>query len=584
MRSKKDDRKKTTGKRLWVYIGKSKKLLLTAFLFSVIGNTMGVFTPLLMGKAIDKIAGAGKVDFPALRTLLLLMLLLYLVSSLFQWFMSVLSNKASNNTVRELRGDAFCKLNKLPVSYFDRHPHGDIISRLTNDIDSISDGIFQGITQIMSSVVIITGSFVFMMIISPLITLGVILVTPLCFFLASFIAKHSRRMFRMQSSLTGELNGYAEEIIENQKLVMAFGYEEKVAAHFKEQNEKLYRAGQKAQWYSSLTNPTTRLVNNIAYVLVTVAGGILSLAGRLSVGNIASFLTYSNQFAKPINEITAVASQIQAAFASAERVFALLDEEEELDRAEPFEELAECQGNVEFCNVYFSYKKELPLIENFNLKVKKGSTIAIVGPTGSGKTTLVNLLMRFYELDGGHILIDDKDILHVRKDELRKSIGMVLQESWLISGTVAENIAYGRKEVSREEIVNAAKAVKAHGFIMRLRDGYDTIIEEDGRNLSQGQKQLLTIARVLIMDPPMLILDEATSSIDTRTEIKIQEAFLKMMKGRTSFVIAHRLSTIKEADTILVLKNGNIVEQGDHKELLRKKGFYYTLYHSQFSS
>lgn len=584
MINSRDAGKKTTGKRLWRYIGKSKKLLLSAFLFSVIGNTMGVFTPLLMGKAIDRITGAGKVDFPALRRLLLFMLLLYLISSFFQWLMSVLSNKASNNTVRELRKDAFCKLNKLPVSYFDRHPHGDLISRLTNDIDSISDGIFQGITQIMSSAVIITGSFVFMMIISPLITLGVILVTPLCFFLASFIAKHSRKMFRMQSSLTGELNGYAEEMIENQKLVMAFGYEGKAGEHFREQNEKLYQAGQKAQWYSSLTNPTTRFVNNAAYVLVTVMGGLLSLAGRLSVGNVASFLTYSNQFAKPINEITAVASQIQAAFASAERVFALLDEEEELDRAEPFEELADCQGNVEFRNVYFSYKKEIPLIENFNLKVEKGNTIAIVGPTGSGKTTLVNLLMRFYELDSGHIFIDGRDILHIRKDELRRSIGMVLQESWLIRGTVAENIAYGKKEVSREEIINAAKAVKAHGFIMRLKDGYDTVIEEDGRNLSQGQKQLLTIARVLIIDPPMLVLDEATSSIDTRTEIKIQEAFLKMMKGRTSFVIAHRLSTIKEADTILVLKNGNIVEQGGHEELLHKKGFYYTLYHSQFSS
>lgn len=578
------NKKKTTGKRLWEYIGKSKKLLITAFLFSILGNTMAVFTPLLMGKAIDKIAGRGRVDFAALRNLLLLMLLLYLVSSLFQWLMSVFSNRAANYTVRELRRDAFLKLNKMPVSYFDRHPHGDIISRLTNDIDSVSDGLFQGITQIMSSVVIITGSFVFMMTISPLITLGVIIVTPLCFFLASFIAKHSKQMFRMQSSLTGELNGYAEEIIENQKLVMAFGYEEKTQAHFMEQNVRLYRAGQKAQWYSSLTNPTTRLINNIAYVMVTVMGGLLSLAGRLSVGNIASFLTYSNQFAKPINEITAVASQIQAAFASAERIFALLEEEEELVAAEPFQELKDCQGSVEFQNVSFSYKKEVPLIENFNLKVRQGSTVAIVGPTGSGKTTLVNLLMRFYELDSGHIFIDGKDILHIRKDDLRKSIGMVLQESWLNRGTVAENIAYGRKEVTREEIINAAKAVKAHGFIKRLKEGYDTVIEEDGRNLSQGQKQLLTIARVLIMDPPMLILDEATSSIDTRTEIKIQEAFLKMMKGRTSFVIAHRLSTIKEADTILVLKNGNIVEQGNHRELLHRKGFYYKLYHSQFSS
>lgn len=576
--------KQSTGKRIWTYVGKNKMLLLIAFLFSILGNTMSVFTPLLMGKAIDTITAEGRVDFKTLKILLLMMLLLYTVSSLFQWLMSVFSNKAANYTVRELRKDAFLKLNKLPVSYFDRHSHGDVISRLTNDMDAVSDGLFQGITQIMSSIVIIGGSFIFMLTISPLITLGVIIVTPLCFFLASFIAKHSKAMFRMQSSLTGELNGYAEEMIENQKLVMAFGQEEKVAAHFKEQNQKLYHAGQKAQWYSSLTNPTTRFINNIAYVLVTVMGALLCLSGRLSIGNIASFLTYSNLFAKPINEITAVTTQIQSAFASAERIFALLEEEEEISALEPYEELRNCQGNVEFKEVSFSYNSQVPLIENFNLKVKKGSMVAIVGPTGSGKTTLVNLLMRFYELDKGHIFIDEKDIHYIRKDELRQSIGMVLQESWLIRGTVAENIAYGKEGADREKVIEAAKAVKAHGFIMRLPNGYDTIIEEDGRNLSQGQKQLLTIARVLIMDPPMLILDEATSSIDTRTEIKIQEAFLKMMEGRTSFVIAHRLSTIREADIILVLEKGNIVEQGNHKELLAKKGFYYRLYHSQFTS
>ena len=576
--------KQSTGKRIWTYVGKNKMLLLIAFLFSILGNTMSVFTPLLMGKAIDTLVGEGSVEFKTLRNILLMMLLLYTASSLFQWLMSVFSNKAANYTVRELRKDAFLKINKLPVSYFDRHSHGDVISRLTNDMDAVSDGLFQGITQIMSSIVIIGGSFIFMLTISPLITLGVIIVTPLCFFLASFIAKHSKVMFRMQSSLTGELNGYAEEMIENQKLVMAFGQEEKVAAHFKEQNQKLYHAGQKAQWYSSLTNPTTRFINNIAYVLVTVMGALLCLSGRLSIGNIASFLTYSNLFAKPINEITAVTTQIQSAFASAERIFALLEEEEEISALEPYEELSNCKGNVEFKEVSFSYKSQVPLIENFNLKVNRGSMVAIVGPTGSGKTTLVNLLMRFYELDKGHIFIDEKDIHYIKKDELRQSIGMVLQESWLIRGTVAENIAYGKEGADREKVIEAAKAVKAHGFIMRLPNGYDTIIEEDGRNLSQGQKQLLTIARVLIMDPPMLILDEATSSIDTRTEIKIQEAFLKMMEGRTSFVIAHRLSTIREADIILVLEKGNIVEQGNHKELLAKKGFYYRLYHSQFTS
>lgn len=576
--------KKTTLKSLWKYTVRSRKLLLLAFLFSVIGNTMAVFTPLLMGKAVDKIIGVDSVDFNGLGRLLLWLGGLYGISSLFQWLMSVASNIAANHTVKELRKDAFHKLGRMPVGYFDSHSHGDIISRLTNDIDAVSDGLFQGISQIMTSVVIIAGSFIFMMIISPVITLAVILVTPLCFFIASFIAKHSRKMFMQQSKLTGELNGYAEEILENQKLVMAFSYEEQARERFGEKNGRLYLAGQKAQWYSSLTNPTTRLINNIAYVLVTVMGGLLSLAGSLSVGNIASFLTYSNQFAKPINEITAVASQIQSAFASAERIFVLLEEEEEQEVIEPVYELKNCLGNVEFRKVFFSYRKEVPLLSDFNLQVKAGSMVAIVGPTGSGKTTLVNLLMRFYELDAGQILIDGKDIAHIKRDELRKNIGMVLQESWLTGGTVADNIAYGEPHLSRETIVEAAKAVKAHGFIMRLPKEYDTVIEEDGGNLSQGQKQLLTIARVLVMNPSMLILDEATSSIDTRTEIKIQEAFLKMMEGRTSFVIAHRLSTIREADTILVLNNGNIIEQGSHEELLGKGGFYHRLYHAQFSS
>ncbi len=569
--------------RLWSYVGKYKALLVVVFIFAILGNTLFIFTPLLTGHAIDKIVGVDQVDFNGLIKIIIQLLILYVISSLFQWLMSVVSSVASNNTIHDIRKEAFDKLNTLPLKYFDGSAHGDTISRLTNDIDAISDGLFQGITQVMSAIVIIAGCFIFMLTISPVITLAVVLITPLCFFIASFIARHSRRMFAEQSKTVGELNGYVEEIIGNQKVVKAFGYENKSLERFREINSRLYKAGQKAQWYSSLTNPTTRLINNIAYVSVTVIGGFLAVAGRLSVGNIASFLTYSNQFAKPINEITAITSQIQAAFASAERIFALLDLEGEKPVLKPEEDLADCKGTVSFNQVSFSYRKEVPLIRNLNLNVDKGNMIAIVGPTGSGKTTLVNLLMRFYDVNSGKIKIDGKDIYHINRDKLRRTIGMVLQESWLFSGTIAENIAYGKPEATREEIVEAAGAAKAHGFIKRLPGGYDTMIDEEGGNLSQGQKQLLTIARVMLIDPPMLILDEATSSIDTRTEINIQKAFAEMMEGRTSFVIAHRLSTIKEADTILVLRHGDIVEQGSHKELLEKKGVYYKLYYSQFA-
>ncbi len=575
--------KKFLLKRLWNYVGKYKTQLIVVFIFSILGNTLSIFTPLLTGQAIDKIIGVDQVDFNGLVKIITELIVIYLLSSLFQWLMSVVSSVAANNTIHDIRKEAFDKLNTLPLKYFDGNSHGDIISRLTNDIDAISDGLFQGITQVMSAVVIIAGCFIFMLTISPIITLAVIFITPLCFFIASFIAKHSKRMFAEQSKTVGELNGYVEEMIGNQRTVKAFGYEDKSLERFKEINNRLYKAGQKAQWYSSLTNPTTRLVNNIAYVSVTVIGGFMAVAGHLSVGNIASFLTYSNQFAKPINEITSITSQIQAAFASAERIFTLLDLENEKPVLQPEEDLGNCQGNVSFQKVSFSYQEEVPLINNLNLDVRKGNMIAIVGPTGSGKTTLVNLLMRFYDVKSGEIKIDGKDIYHINRDELRRTIGMVLQDSWLFSGTVAENIAYGKPGASKEEIMEAAKAAKAHSFIKRLPNGYDTKLDEDGGNLSQGQKQLLTIARVMIIDPPMLILDEATSSIDTRTEINIQKAFTKMMEGRTSFVIAHRLSTIKEADTILVLQHGDIVEQGNHEELLDKKGYYYTLYHSQFA-
>lgn len=575
--------KKTNIKRVWGYVGKYKEQLITVFICAILGNTLLIFSPLLTGKAIDKIIGVDKVDFRGLIQIILILLIIYVFSSLFQWLMSVVSNIAANNTIHDIRKDAFDKLNTLPLEYFDGTAHGDIISRLTNDIDAIADGLFQGITQVMSAIVIVIGCFIFMLTISPLITLAVVLITPLCFFIAFFIAKRSKKMFAEQSMTVGELNGYVEEMIGNQKVVKAFGYEKSSLAHFKEINDRLYQAGQKAQWYSSMTNPTTRLVNNIAYVSVTVIGGFMAIAGRLSIGNIASFLIYSNQFAKPINEITSITTQIQAAFASVERIFALLDEKQETEVLTPEEDLENGEGTVSFRNVSFSYQPEVPLIRNLNLNVAKGNMIAIVGPTGSGKTTLVNLLMRFYDVSSGEIRIGGKDIYHINRDNLRKSIGMVLQESWLFAGTIAENITYGKPETTRNEMIEAAKAAKAHSFIIRLPEGYDTMIDEDGGNLSIGQKQLLTIARVMIIDPPMLVLDEATSSIDTRTEIKIQKAFTKMMEERTSFVIAHRLSTIQEADTILVLQHGDIVEQGNHEELLSQKGFYYTLYHSQFA-
>lgn len=560
-------------------------MLIGVFFCALIGNIISIFTPLLAGKAIDKMIGVNKVDFPAIFRIIILLLMLYIVSSLFLWLMSVISNVAANCTLHDLRRDAFAKLNRLPLKYFDNTPHGDVINRLTTDIDAISDGLFQGITQVITASIIIAGCFIFMLIISPFITFLVVLITPLCFLIASFIAKHSSKMYKEQSVLTGELNGYVEEIVGNQKIIKAFGYEEKTLENFKEINHRLYFAGQKAQWYSSMTNPTTRLINNLAYVAVTICGAFMALSGKLSVGSIASFLTYSNQFAKPINEITAITSQIQSAIASAGRIFALLDEEEEVPvllRTRMNIDSKKGTG-IDFCNISFSYREDVPLIQDFNLHVEKGTMVAIVGPTGSGKTTLVNLLMRFYEVKKGSILIDGVDITDMEREVLRSSIGMVLQESWLFHGTVAENIAYGKNNATREEIIKAAKDAMAHGFIKRLKNGYDTMIEPDGGNLSQGERQLLTIARVMLMNSSILILDEATSSIDTRSEINIQKAFRKMMEGKTSFIIAHRLSTIQEADVILVLKDGNIIEQGNHRELLEKKGFYHTLYYSQFS-
>lgn len=551
-------------------------------IFAILGNILVLLGPLLTGKAIDYMKGLGKVEFKSLIQLLVVLFVLYVLGSLFQWFMTIFSTKIAYNTVKDIRRDAFSKLEKLPLKYFDQTMHGDILSRLTNDIDAISEGVFQGTMQFISGFVVIVGCFLFMLTISIRLTLVILLITPICFLIAKNIAKGCSKMFRLQSETVGALNGYTEEMIGNLKVVKAFGYETSAMKEFAEKNQKLYECGQKAQFYSSLTNPTTRYVNNLAYVAVCVIGGMMSIKGGFSVGNITSFLTYSTQFAKPINEMTSITTQLQAALASAKRIFQFLDEtEEEIGENKMLPD--KIKGEVAFKQVAFAYEKETPLIKNFNLQVKEGSMIAIVGPTGAGKSTLVNLLMRFYDVDNGSIKVEGQDIRILSRDSLRSKIGMVLQETWLFKGTVKENIAYSKPEATEEEIIAAAKKAYAHGFIKKLKHGYDTMIEEDGKNLSQGQRQLLTIARVMLMDPPMLVLDEATSSIDTRTELKIQAAFANIMKGRTSFIIAHRLSTIKDADVILVLNNGDIVEQGSHQELLDKKGFYYELYQSSFA-
>ncbi|EGD47171.1 ABC transporter transmembrane region [Ruminiclostridium papyrosolvens DSM 2782] len=571
-------------KRLSRYILANKPYLLGAVLFAALSNILMVTGPFIVGKGVDAIVEKGQVDFKRILNVVIIILVLYLVSAFFQWSLQVITAVLSNRTVERLRKDAFDHILEMPLRFYDQKPHGDIMGRLTNDMENIGEGIYQSVTQFFTGIISIVGSLIFMFVLNPWITLIVIVMTPITFFIASFITRRSSKMFKEQSRVNGELNGYIEEIIGNQKVVKAFNYEERAQKKFEEINGRLYKCGRWAQFYSSLVNPSTRLVNNITYVLLGMTGGIASLAGRLSIGYISSFLTYSTYFSQPINNVTSVTTQIQSAIASAERVFAIMDEEVE-KRADFKEiELEKTSGNVRFDDVSFSYVQEKPLIRDFNLSVKEGQRIAIVGPTGSGKTTLVNLLMRFYETDKGYIYIDGNSISKISKDSLRQSFGMVLQETWLFAGTIRENIAYGKPEATDEEVKNAAVSANAHSFIKRLPKGYETELTEGGSNLSQGQRQLLTIARVMLVIPPMLILDEATSSVDTRTELNIQKAFLKMMEGRTSFVIAHRLSTIKEADVILVMNNGRVVEQGSHEDLLQKNGFYKKLYLSQYEN
>ena len=561
------------------YIAGNRKYLILVIISALLANIFMLVAPYISGRVIDFIKGENNVDFPMVAKIIGILFAVYVLNALFTWGMTVFTNALSNHSIEKMRKDAFGKISKLPLKFFDGHSHGDIISRLTNDIDAVSEGLLQGITQLFSGIVTVVGSLVLMFLLDWRITLCVIVITIICIFVSKAIATNSGKMFRLQAQTIGELNGYVSETVGNLKVVKAFGYEDKSSEVFGEINSRLYDCGQKAQFYSSLVNPTTRYINNLAYISVGVLGGFAALAGHLSVGIISSFLIYATQFARPINDMTSILTQLQSAQAAAARIFALGEIEPETpDEDRP--ELEVKNGEVMFKDVDFSYNKDKELIKDLNIVAKQGQRVAIVGPTGAGKTTIVNLLMNFYGVDKGTIFVDGQAIDSVQRDSLRKNFGMVLQDTWLFAGTVKENIAYGKEGATDEEIINAAKAASAHGFIKRLPNGYDTMITEDGGNLSSGQKQLLTIARAMLSDPKILILDEATSNVDTMTEQRIQKAFLKMMEGRTSFIIAHRLSTIREADLILVMDKGRIIEQGTHNELLAKNGFYTKLYNS----
>ena len=561
------------------YIAGNRKYLILVIISALLANIFMLVAPYISGRAIDFIKGENNVDFPMVAKFIGILFAVYVLNALFTWGMTVFTNALSNHSIEKMRKDAFGKISKLPLKFFDGHSHGDIISRLTNDIDAVSEGLLQGITQLFSGIVTVVGSLVLMFLLDWRITLCVIVITIICIFVSKAIATNSGKMFRLQAQTIGELNGYVSETVGNLKVVKAFGYEDKSSEVFGEINARLYDCGQKAQFYSSLVNPTTRYINNLAYISVGVLGGLAALAGHLSVGIISSFLIYATQFARPINDMTSILTQLQSAQAAAARIFALGEIEPETpDEDRP--ELEVKNGEVMFKDVDFSYNKDKELIKDLNIAAKPGQRVAIVGPTGAGKTTIVNLLMNFYGVDKGTIFVDGQAIDSVQRDSLRKNFGMVLQDTWLFAGTVKENIAYGKEGATEEEIINAAKAASAHGFIKRLPNGYDTMITEDGGNLSSGQKQLLTIARAMLSDPKILILDEATSNVDTMTEQRIQKAFLKMMEGRTSFIIAHRLSTIREADLILVMDKGRIIEQGTHNELIAKNGFSTKLYNS----
>ncbi len=575
--------RRATLRRVLRYLRHYLPLLILSLLLAAVTVALTLYVPILTGEAVDRIVGPGEVDFAGVARIALTIGICVGVTSLAQWIMSVCNNRVTFCVVRDIRRDAFRRLNELPLSYIDSHAHGELVSRIIADVEQFADGLLMGFTQLFTGVLTIVGTLGFMVAIRPSIALVVVLITPVSLFVAAFVAKRTYDMFRIQSEERGAQTGLIDEMVTGARVVQAFGREQAVQARFDAINDRLERASCRAIFFSSITNPATRFVNSLVYAGVCLSGALLAVTGGFSVGNLVSFLSYANQYTKPFNEISGVVTELQNAIACAERILSLIEDTPRVQDAPDAEALTDPDGRVTLSDVSFSYRKDRPLIEGLNLDVKRAQRVAIVGPTGCGKTTVINLLMRFYDVDGGSIRVSGRDIRSLTRRSLRDAYGMVLQETWLKRGTVRENIAFGKPDATEEEIVAAAKAAHAHGFIRRLPQGYDTVIAEDGGNLSQGQKQLLCISRVMLRLPPMLILDEATSSIDTRTERKIQDAFARLMQGRTSFIVAHRLSTIRSADVILVMRDGRIVESGTHAELLEQNGFYAELYNSQFA-
>lgn len=579
---------KDTLKRVLTYIKPYRYFVWLSLLFAFVTVVTTLYAPIVTGNAIDFIVDKGQVDFTGLKPLLIRFAIVIAITALSQWLMSLCNNKITYEVVKDIRTSVFERINHFPLKYIDNRQYGEVVSRVINDVDQFSEGLLMGFTQLFTGVITILGTLLFMLSVNIKITIVVVLITPVSLFVASFIARKTYHMFRLQSESRGDMTALVDEMIGNQKIVQAFGYEDDAMNRFDKINNELSVYSLRATFFSSITNPATRFVNGLVYAGVGVVGAFVAVNGEITVGQLSCFLSYANQYTKPFNEISGVVTEIQNAIACAARVFELLDEPveqaDDLDCKVLTRQEVEEDSNLVLEHVAFSYDKEKPLIRDLNLNVKRGQRVAIVGPTGCGKSTLINLLMRFYDIDAGSIMLNGDSIYKITRDSLRGNYGMVLQETWLKSGTIAENIAYGKPDAGRDEIIEAAKACHAHSFIKRMPNGYDTVIGEDGGNLSQGQKQLLCIARVMLEVPPMLILDEATSSIDTRTEIKVQNAFAKLMKGRTSFVVAHRLSTIKESDVILVMKDGDIIEQGSHEELLQKDGFYAQLYNSQYKA
>ena len=574
---------KDTIVKLMRYIRRYIPLLVISLVLAGVTVALTLYFPILVGRAIDLILDKGKVDFEGIKDILTKAGIAVMVAAGAQWLTNVCNNKMTYNIVRDIRKDAFANIEKMPLSYIDSHSHGDMVSRIIADVDTFAEGLLMGFTQLFTGVATIIGTLGFMLSIDVKITIVVVVITPLSLFVASFIAKKTFSMFKLQSTTRGEQTALIDEIIGNQKVVLAYNHQDEAMEEFDEINDRLQKCSLRAIFFSSLTNPSTRFVNRIVYASVAIFGALRAIAGGISVGQLSCFLSYANQYTKPFNEISGVVTELQNALACAGRIFHLIEVEPEAEDSSDAVTLTDVKGEIDIEDVYFSYTPDQKLIEDFNLHVKPGQRVAIVGPTGCGKTTIINLLMRFYDINSGKIKVDANDIQEVTRESLRTNYGMVLQETWLKKGTIRDNIIMGKPDATEEEILAAAKASHAHSFIKRLPEGYDTVITEDGGNLSQGQKQLLCITRVMLCLPPMLILDEATSSIDTRTEVRIQKAFMTMMRGRTSFIVAHRLSTIREADIILVMKDGKIIEQGNHETLLAKNGFYANLYNSQFA-